>query len=276
MASKETTAITTGQPAQYLALSLDPHDLQSNLAEVLGGESFTPNDFDRVTVPSGTSAAVWNIPNSEDAPKVLKGVIVHHTLARTMWLVPVDKSGGKSSPPDCVGKVSAEDGNMYGSKPQGWIYEAYEDSDYHQKVAPALAPSEYQMDKKQPCDTCPFSVFGTASSGKGQFCNLKRILYLLTPADPFPVVVVVPAKSLKNARSYLLSLGKKMLSPGAVETELTLVKDNSSNPPYYQIVFTQAGVLAPEDRAKAKAYQSALKPFIDATIQASPAIADLD
>jgi hypothetical protein len=259
--SKELAVI---KASEYTALATDQAEMKEALAEVLAGESFGVTDFDVVTVPTGASAPMWNLPSSDPA-KVISGIIIHQNLARAMWLTPIEKQGDSGpAQPDCTGKVNQADGNMYGSRTQLEIFAMWNEAEYvgrPENLKPPT-PTAYQAGQHQPCDTCPFSQFNTSKNGKGQFCGLKRILYILTPEQPFPLIVRVPSKSLKSAKTYLLSLAKKAKRPGQVVTNLALQKVAGS-PAYYVIDFTMGEVLDSETAQKSIAYAQAIRPFIE-------------
>lgn len=256
--------LATIKASEYTVLATDQSQVAEVLADVLGGEGFGPNDFDVVTVPTGASAAMWNLP-SADPVKVISGIIIHQNLSRAMWLTPIDKQGDSGPvPPDCLGKINTQDGQLYGSRSQIEIYGMWNEAEFVSRPTgvKAHAPHEILANNPQPCDNCPFAEFGTSANGKGQFCGLKRILYVLTPDQTFPLVVRVPSKSLKAAKKYLIDLGKKGKRPQQVVTNLGLTKV-PGNPSYYVIDFQAGEILDSETSAKAQAYAQAMKPFIE-------------
>ncbi|OJW05617.1 MAG: hypothetical protein BGO39_03100, partial [Chloroflexi bacterium 54-19] len=250
----KTTDLAVATAPEYVALSLDTSELTESLAESLGSEGFGPNDFDTLTVPNATAAPVWNLPDSDESPKQLKGIIIFHQPVQTLWLKPLNE-GNSNMPPDCVGRKDQRTGELVGSQNRQWVYENFKNSPYVQRPEGLVNefPSPVSSMQKQLCETCPFSQWKTAQKGGGQFCTAKRDIYMLLPDRPFPVLVKVPPTSLISARKYFLSLSKSLLGPSNVETILTLQKENAT-PPYYKIVFTKGPQVDRENAARAKAY----------------------
>ena len=256
MATKNTEIATVEeQPANYLALSTNPTELQEVMAENLGGQRLTALDFTVITVPSGTSAPNFAVPNTEtgevEGVKTLTGVIIHHQFNRVMWVTPKDQSQD-ITPPDCVSA-----GAEVGSKSAGWLYD-------HAVALNLQAQKPGIPEAAQACDFCPFSQFGTAKggTGKGQWCNLQRHIYIAVSGAILPWIIRIPPKSLAAARNYFAALTKAGIPASGVVTEFGLKSGMAGSNKYYEVTFRRAALLDQPARANMKAYAASIKPFL--------------
>jgi hypothetical protein len=53
------------------------------------------------------------------------------------------------------------------------------------------------------CQKCKYNQFGSAESGQGKACQNRMDLYILTEDSMFPVILNLPATSLKAFKEYL-------------------------------------------------------------------------
>lgn len=235
------TDIARVEPGGYLALTQPPKEIEAIIAENLGGQEITEFDLPRVKVPSG-GGSVWEIPTLTgiEPEKVLSGIVVHFKLTRAYWSPEADTG----TPPTC----RSNDGIVGIGEPGGH------------------------------CKTCPLAEFGTAvdDSGQpapGQACNAKEIWFMLRPGGFLPIVVALPATSLKAAKAYRVgTLGSAGMRLPSVVTDIGLVADkNAKGDNYSKAVPTVGGVLTPEEAQRAQEYARALRPIFDAAAQAMAA-----
>ena len=186
--------------------------LSEIMAEDCQGLEFS---FDRVKLPAG-GGTTFEIPSAEseegEMVKAITGVIVYHHPAYAYYR---NKYAGGNNPPDC----GSFDGRTGVGNPGG------------------------------SCADCPYNKFGSAE-GQGKLCKNKRTLYLLREGEMFPLMLSLPAGSLKPFTQYVksqLSKGRKLSS---VVTKITLKKVvNASGIVYSQAVFNFERLLTAEERA---------------------------
>ena len=85
----------------YAIQTMDHGSIRSLLSEAAGPQGITPEDLDKVTIPTG-GAQMWTVPTleGEDSVKDIYGIIVHHQDVRAYWSKSLEESGG-SEAPDC-------------------------------------------------------------------------------------------------------------------------------------------------------------------------------
>jgi hypothetical protein len=202
----------------------DVSSLSEALAENLGGESLTPSMLTQIKVPAG-GATKWEIPTIEEeteSVREIEGVILSFSTSRAYWTNP---NAGDRVPPICSsGDMVTGIGTPGGS-----------------------------------CKTCPFAQFGSASTGRGQACKTKMIIFLVRPGETLPVAVNIPATSITAIKSYLMHLTVAKLPFYAVTTKLTLQKvENKGGQAYSQVKAVKGVTLTSEDRAMARQFKDAL------------------
>ena len=232
------TALAVVEPGGYLALQQTPDEVAEIIADNLGGQDLTEMDLARVKVPSG-GATTWEVPSlgGMEPSKTIQGIVVHFKLTRAYWS-PDSETG---TPPTC----RSADAIVGIGTPGG------------------------------ACKTCPLAEYGTALDDKGnpapgQACNAKEIWFMLRPGSYLPIVVSLPATSLKPAKAYrvgqLASAGIRLPS---VVTEITLRAERNSKGDSYAIVEPKvAGMLDPEEAQRALAYAAQMRPMFDAAAAA--------
>lgn len=227
------TDIVRVEPGGYLALNHNPAEIEAIIAENLGGQELGEFDLPRVKIPAGGSTT-WEIPGlvESTAEKVLSGVVVHFKSTRAYW--PEDDAMG--GPPAC-----RSDNAITGvGNPGG------------------------------PCRTCPMAEFGSGKDGRGQACAQKEVWFILRPDTYLPIVLALPATSLKAAKQYRVGrLGSAGVRLSSVVTDIKLEADkNDKGDPYARAVPTVGGVLAPEEAKAAADYAAKMRPLFDAAAAA--------
>ena len=224
---------------EYYALTRSPEELAEilgNIRENLGGETITPRDLMKITVPS-QGVTKWIVPNPEtgkkDALDELEGVIIHVATPRAYWSTPLEMAS--RTPPDC----SSLDGVVGVGTPGG------------------------------SCHTCPFNVWGTAKTGskRGKACKEQRLIYMIRPDDFLPTVVQAPVTSIDQLKQYSIRMSTrtkpKSYNYKKVYTRLTLNEVTSSDFPYSEIVFDMAEPVEDELLPNLEMYTHAITPIVD-------------
>jgi hypothetical protein len=168
--------------------------------------------FTRVKMPSGGSPAFEienpDDPNDPEVVKSIEGVIVAHHATNAYWAQGLEESGG-NTPPDCV----SPDG-VTGHGDRGVDHSTGETDD------PAL-PHD--------CASCWLNQFGSDPSG-GKACKNRRHLYILRSGDLIPLLLPLPATSLKAWRTFAV---KSLMARGrhwySVVTRIGLEPAQSSS-----------------------------------------------
>ena len=226
----------------YLALQQTKQELAEIITDNLGVGGISAFDLDRVKVPTG-GALQWAVPSLDgvDTVKALEGVIVLWTQPRARWESSLENGGRK--PPVCT----SEDGIVGVGNPGG------------------------------SCASCRYNQFGTAAKGGGKACKERRMLFMLNPDSLLPMVVQIPATSIKPIRQYLMRLASAGLPYYAVVTKLALVSTRNAGGIDFGIVTPErVGTLNPEDKARLKDYSDRLKPVLVRAVSALNQIPDDD
>lgn len=220
----------------FLALQGDGTQVLEILRENLQGTRLTPFDLDRITVPAA-GGVMWEINDIDEgvtAVKNLEGIVVYSAPSRSYWEQSLDE--GQPSPPDCMSFDLVRGVGTPGGD----------------------------------CGTCPFNEFGTAQKGgRGKACSERRFLFMLRPDSFIPVVVQIPASSLKAMNQFLLRLAGRAVPYSGVVTSLSLEKATQAGGglPYSRVIPAMAGRLSPDDLAKVKNIADSLKPMFQQTAE---------
>lgn len=186
-------------------MNLKDFDLAELLSEEMAGLT---GSFERIKIPAAGST-IFEIPgedpNNPDTVKEFSAVIVHQHPMHAYYK---NKYTGGSNPPDC----GSYDGITGQGNPGGL------------------------------CKLCPYNKFGTGENGS-KACKNRRRMYLLFEGEIFPLLLSLPAGSLKGYTRYLMRLLGKGKKPNAVVTKFSLSKAvNSSG-----VVYSQAQFAADRD-----------------------------
>jgi hypothetical protein len=111
------------------------------------------------------------------------------------------------------------------------------------------------------CKSCPLNEFGTGKNG-GKACKNRRRLYILREGELFPMVLSLPAGSLKNYSEYLqrnISRGKKSCQ---YVTRFGLEKaENTEGKPYSKATFRKDRDLTAEELAIVTPFAEQIKVY---------------
>ena len=235
-AESNEVAQKTGLPevidSNYRALTVSAEELTKDLVDSVGVQGLKPSDLDKIKVPTG-GAEFWSVETLEGAVpmKALEGIILQFKEPRGYWK---EKTGVKT-PPDCrsddgitgIGTIASKFGGN--------------------------------------CLSCPMAQFHTAVNEKGQpaagqACKQKRVLLFLRQDDLIPVLVSLPATSIKNARQYFLRLVNNGMKYYGVVTQLRLEKhENATGDPYSMATLAPVRALKPDEFARVMIIGQALR-----------------
>lgn len=205
-----TTALTLHSDNNNQMAIIAAEDGESILAEILD-MGMAEHELPIAKVPGG-GGTVWDLELlSGDASGKELDVIVAYPKSnqRSYHIKSLDEAEDGGSAPDC----QSEDGR-----------EAYG----------RMSEDEPKTIRK--CEGCPMNSFGSAKGGKGKgkACSEKADLLCFIPGELVPIVVRVPAMSLKPLKKHrvgAISMGKKLNS---FTTRLTLKKVKAS--PDYSVM----------------------------------------
>lgn len=201
-------------------------NIQELLEDNLEGESLSPFDLERITLPAG-GATTWAVPtiDGEKDVKDLKAVIIMPQSSRSFWK---EELTGEGTPPDC----SSEDMIQGVGDPGGL------------------------------CASCQYNQFGSGKQGTGKACKETKNLFILLEGSRLPYVLQVPPTSLKSYKKYMGQLTGTGKSVNAVVTSFTIEKTKSgSGFSYGKIIFRPAGELTQEQVTVVKQYRQMFKGF---------------
>lgn len=222
--------------SDYAIMNVDAQVASEIVRDTLGGGISSHLQLQRLTVPSGTSAPVWQIPSLDGEAEllpVLQGVILRIARVRVYYAKPFAETGG-GAPPDCV-SVNCVTGH---GDPGG------------------------------DCNQCPLAKFGSADQGSGQACSERRLIFLMPQSGIIPVVVDAPPTSLKAISQYQLLVANQMMRTYEMVTALTLEKDKSGDGfDYWRIVPKRVGGkegrITGEELARVQALAEMVAPLVD-------------
>jgi len=205
---------------QEFELALDDFgaDIGSEVAEMLGGESFAGYDLPKLTVP-GAGSTVWEMPETDDQPHAaeIEGVILHWSTTRAYHAA---EYGDDDSTPDCI----SIDGMTGVGDPGG------------------------------ACESCRMNEWGSSRNGSGKACGERRMIYILRENSLVPMVVQVPAASLKAWRYYILAMLDRGGAKYTNTTCFALRAAKAGNRTYTQIVFRPGRRLTAEQTQRVREY----------------------
>jgi hypothetical protein len=225
----------------YAIAQVELPDLLETIQSNVGDAQIGERQLDRVKMPSGGSVT-WSVPTLEGDvdTKELVGVVVFSKLVRAYWQTSYDDGGGDDIP-DCASNDSAQ---------------AFPPGEF-------VPPATEHTNGGYACQTCALAKFGSAEDGRGQACQQKRLLFMLTEKDVLPIVVALSPTSLKPAADFMLRLTRAGVPYWKVGTRVTLEKYTDPKP-HARAVFTKAFDLGADEIANVKAYRDALLPAFQA------------
>ena len=222
MTSKKEAAATTETTTDLVPVEqggfvvLVDNEAKELLAEAAPG----PRDLAKLLVPAGSGGAFFTIQTieGEEAVKSLDVIIAYESpMERSFYATSIDDSDG--GPPHCT---SGDGVTGFGVRDVEAI---------RAQGADGLEPTE------QACASCVFSKFASdLGGGKGQACSQRKRLVVFDRENILPMVLQVPAASLKALKSYKLLLVNARQRATRVVTTISLAKQKGS-PDYYTVEF---------------------------------------
>lgn len=232
MATTDSTELAVIKPGGYVALNHPPNELLEPFVVNLGGDTLSKFDLDKASVPSagGTRWRVVQADGATDDPATITGVIVGMSNARSYY--ESEYTGGGEAP-----LCSSFDGGLTGVGNPGGT-----------------------------CHDCPMNQFGTArNNGAGKACAEGKHLLLLTEDEVLPMLVTIPAVSLKAFRGYMSKLSGNRLAYYEVVTEFAIGTTKTGQ--RSDVVCAKAsrvGVLNDEAKLAVATYRDALDGLLNA------------
>lgn len=204
------------QETQEMALSTQQDFTMDDMMEELDGLGSI--NFEKIKIPSGGGIAFevpTDNPEEPESKTSIDGVIVLHQPCNVYFRNKFGETDEKA--PDC-------------SSPDG--------------------KTGYMRDSgtEKTCATCKFNQFGSGDGGTGKACQNRIDLYILMEGNDFPVVLSLPATSIKAFKTYLTTLVLHKQPMRRVKTKITLKKAKSSGGiTYSTCVFKKLGAVEPEE-----------------------------
>lgn len=225
---------------QYAIAQVDMRELLETVQSNIGDGQIGERQLDRVKMPSGGSTT-WTVPTLEgdEDTKELEGVIVHSKLVRAYWQTSYDEGSGDDIP-DCVSNDSSQ---------------AFPPGEF-------VPPADPHALGGFACQTCALAKFGSAEDGRGQACQQKRLLFMLTRGDVLPIVIALSPTSLKPAADFMLRLTRAGKPYWKVGVKITL--DKYTDPkPHARAVFVKSFDLDDAEAEAIRSYRTALLPMFE-------------
>lgn len=199
-----------------------------NLAEALNSELGGMDiSFDRVSIPAAGGQAFevpGELPGETDMVKEFSGVILFHHPMFTYYR---ERFSGGNNAPDC----GSYDGITGTGNPGGV------------------------------CANCPLNQFSSGENG-GKACKNKRRIYVLREGELIPILLVLPAGSMKEFSIYIKRLLAKGKKSNSVVTTFSLKKvTNASGIAYSQAQFAVDRFLTPDEMPFVQAMSDQVKSF---------------
>lgn len=204
------------QETQEMALSAQQDFTMDDMMEELDGLGSI--NFEKIKIPSGGGIAFevpTDNPEEPESKTSIDGVIVLHQPCNVYFRNKFGETDEKM--PDC-------------SSPDG--------------------KTGYMRDSgtEKTCATCKFNQFGSGDGGTGKACQNRIDLYILMEGNDFPVVLSLPATSIKAFKTYLTTLVLHKQPMRRVKTKITLKKAKSSGGiTYSTCVFKKLGAVEPDE-----------------------------
>lgn len=204
------------QETQEMAMSTQQDFTMDDMMEELDGLGSI--NFEKIKIPSGGGIAFevpTDNPEEPESKTSIDGVIVLHQPCNVYFRNKFGETDEKM--PDC-------------SSPDG--------------------KTGYMRDSgtEKTCATCKFNQFGSGDGGTGKACQNRIDLYILMEGNDFPVVLSLPATSIKAFKTYLTTLVLHKQPMRRVKTKITLKKAKSSGGiTYSTCVFKKLGAVEPEE-----------------------------
>lgn len=210
-----------------------PFSQDEVMGENLGAGGLSPNDLDKVKIPSGGGTA-WEIPTLDGKGDIAKDLDVIIVAKRDIRAYYSTRYDGSKNPPDCF-----SDDCITGVGNPGGI-----------------------------CDTCEFAQWCTATDDNGnptngQACSQRMMLLCIGPDSTIPFVISVPPSSLKTIKPYLIRLSGARRPFWSVVTKLSLSKTEGTGIAHSVVNPEFVRELTDEEIPAIRAYRESLLPMFN-------------
>ena len=222
------TELAIVEKGKFLALDRNLSEIREILDDTLAGQTLGEFDLPRVGIPPG-GGGHWTIPTAlgDDSSPELTGVVVAFQRTRAYWENP-DPTG---EPPVC----RSHDAKIGIGTPGG------------------------------PCASCPLAQYGSSPKGdNAQACKEREVWFMLREGSFLPLVLTLPATSLKGAKRYRINLASGAIRLSDVVTAVTLRKERGPSGDYGIAEPRVAAKLDPAAAEAARAYAAELRPMFEA------------
>lgn len=222
------TDLTTIEKGSFLALDRSITEIREIIDDTLAGQQLGEFDLPRVGIPPG-GGGHWTIPTAlgDDSSPELTGIVVAFQRTRAYWPSP-DPTG---EPPVC----RSHDALVGIGDPGG------------------------------DCRTCPLAQYGSSPKGdNAQACKEREVWFMLREGSFLPLVLTLPATSLKGAKRYRVNLASGAIRLSDVVTAITLRKERGPSGDYGIAEPRVAAKLSEEAASAARAYAAELRPMFAA------------
>ena len=180
--------IVTGN--DFPALTPDSEVAEAITANLAAGESIGLGDLTRIKVPTGGSTTwVWSDIYGEQTASELNGLLVLVQPRQTLWPTSYENSDGEMLP--YLVSLDMVTGHQVGDD--------MGDLDAELIEAARNPDGSFDMMKLH------YNEFGSGRNG-GKRVRDERLLFVLRPDEPWPVLVSAPAMSLNAIRTFVKKL----------------------------------------------------------------------
>lgn len=236
----KSTAVAVRDDQTYAIMLPESGDIIATLRENLGGDNLTPQDLDRIRVPTGGGTS-FEIPSlgEPEAARTFEGIVIHQRTTRAFW--PDQELSG--DPPACFSDDGIKGAGMPGGHCDACFYNRFGSKG----LDPDTVTPEQLRDARGP-----------------KACGEKRLLFVVRPGEMLPSVLVCPPTSIPGIKKSFLRLSSKGLAYRDVVFSFSLkAEKNKAGQPYSVIVPTVTRQLDDAERAAVKAYADSIRPALD-------------
>lgn len=245
---KDTSAeVATIDNAVYDVMLFSPTASQnmSVLRENMGNQKLALTDLSVVKMPSG-GLTIFEVPDisaegGARAERSIEGIIVHHQDVNAYW--PKRKEEGGDKIPSCV--------SLDGITGHG---------DINAQGIPGEERGKFEYN----CEDCPRNAWDSGPKGKGKACKNKKRIFLATKNGLLPLMMSLPATSLKPYRKFCADLSSMAVPYYGAVVRIACTKVQGDDSDYAVASFQLIRQIDREsdEWPKLMAYRDALVPLI--------------
>jgi len=182
------TALVPIDKNQYAALAEGSEIAEAIRYNMQAGQKIGVNDLVRIPNPTGGGLKwVWEGISGEESSPEIEGILVHHQPRGVLW-----PSEDISNEPPVLVTHDLQHAHRVG--------EFLGDIDEAELAKYVLRDGTYDWPR------LPWNKWGTSKNGIGKRCKESRMLFILRPSDPWPVLVSAQPGSLKTVSTFIMRL----------------------------------------------------------------------